>query len=499
MSPSNHTNSGVSTVPTIPESGPDPSVVVFFGGLVSALLYAYAALAMPIGNSWALVGRFLASFGIAGAICFVVWAQLRKQPLGPRSIRLVLGYAILFRLLLLPAGIAAPDLPTLVSRDLGGEQTGFGKFLLYDNDVWRYVWDGHMAGEGYSPYAFSPNSAEQDDDLSGVLLEEELWWDVYDNLGFRALVTVYPPLAQVYFRAANLVAPGSVLVLKLGAVAADLAVCFLLLRILVRLGLPRAGLVLYAWNPLVLKEVAGSGHFEPLMLLPLLAGVDWASRRRGTRAAVAISMAALVKFSPLALAPVLARRLRWRDAVVGVAVLALGVAPYWRTIGGWLQTMQIYNREWHFNSGPWALVRQGLLLLGVEDPSSAATLICRLMAVGVMIWVWRRDDGSEPAAFRGAFFILGALVLLSPAVMPWYLLWALPFAVLAGYPSWAVLCVLSLLSYLFYVGEAEHAWWRVVEYGGFALAWVWQERWSGRVAADSGNVNRSRGSSEHGL
>jgi hypothetical protein len=452
---------------------------------------------MPIGNSWGLVARFITSFGAAGAICFVVWIRLRREPADNRSIRLVLWFAILFRLLLLPAGTSAPDLPALVARDLGGERPGFGKFLLYDNDVWRYVWDGHMAGEGYSPYAFSPNAAEEDDELSGVLLGEELWWDVYDNLGFRALVTVYPPLAQVYFRAANLIAPGSVLVLKLGAVAADLAVCFLLLRILGRLGLPRAGLVLYAWNPLVLKEVAGSGHFEPLMLLPLLAGVDWAARRRGTRAAVAISVATLVKFSPLVLVPVLARRLRWRDVAVGVAVLALGVAPYWRTIGGWFETMQIYNREWHFNSGPWALVREGLRLVGVEDPASGATLICRLMTVGVMIWVWRRDDGSEPAAFRGAFFVLGTVVLLSPAVMPWYLLWALPFAILAGYPSWAVLCVLSLLSYLFYVGEAEHAWWRVVEYGGFALAWILQERWSGQAVDGSGRLKRSGGPSEH--
>lgn len=60
--------------------------------------------------------------------------------------------------------------------------------------------------------------------------------------------------------------------------------------------------------------------------------------------------------------------------------------------------------------------------------------------------------------------------------MPWYLIWALPFALIAGFPAWAVLCVLSLLSYAFYASEVEQAWWRVVEYGGFVAAWIGQKR-----------------------
>ena len=161
---------------------------------------------------------------------------------------------------------------------------------------------------------------------------------------------------------------------------------------------------------------------------------------------------------------------------MGAAVLLLGSAPYWSTIGGWLETMRAYNRIWHYNSGLWALVRAGLDAVGVSDAASLATLVCRLAAVGVMVWVWRRDDGSERAAFSGTFFILGALVLLSPAVMPWYLLWVLPFAIVSRYPAWAVLCVLSLLSYSFYAGEVEQAWWRWTEYGGFVLAWFGQRR-----------------------
>jgi hypothetical protein len=445
------------------------------------VIYTYVALAMPIGNSWALVGRFLAAFAAVSVLCFWTWRTLLRGRAGTEPVRLVLGFALLFRILLLPAGFAAPDVQTALARDLSGEQVGYGKFLLYDNDVWRYVWDGHVASTGRSPYSLAPDEVEADDGYTDELLVEDIWWDVYDNVSFRALVTVYPPFAQAWFRVANAIAPASVLVLKLGAIAADLAVCWLLLSILGRLGLPRAGLVLYAWNPLVLKEVAGSGHFEPLMILPLLAGVDWATRRRGALAAGAIATATLVKLAPLALVPVLVRRLRWQDALIGGTVLALGVGLYLDGISGWFETMAVYNRQWHFNSGAWALLREALAFVGVSDAGGLAATLGRLLAVVVMIGVWRRDDGSASAAFRGSFFILAFLVLLSPAVMPWYLMWALPFAVIAGFPSWAVLCFLSLLSYSFYAGEVEHGWWRVVEYGGFALAWAWQQRgsWAG--------------------
>ena len=462
--------------------------VVLAGG-ASCAIYAYIALAMPIGNSWALVGRFLAAFAAVSILCFWTWRMLVRAEAGREPIRLVIGFAVLFRLLLLAAGFAAPDVPTALARDLSGERPGYGKFLLYDNDVWRYVWDGHVASTGRSPYELAPDEVEADDGYTAELLVEDIWWDVYDNVSFRALVTVYPPFAQLWFRAANVIAPASVLVLKLGAVAADLAVCLLLLSILGRLGLPRAGIVLYAWNPLVLKEVAGSGHFEPLMILPLLAGVDWAVRRRGALAAAAIAAATLVKLAPLALVPVLARRLLWRDALIGSAVLAGGIGLYLDSIGGWLDTMAVYNRQWHFNSGVWALLRELLEFVGIEDAGGLAATIGRVAAVIVMAVVWRRDDGSEMAAFRGSFFILSFLVLLSPAVMPWYLIWALPFAVIVGFPSWAVFCFLSLLSYSFYAGESEQVWWRVVEYGGLVFAWIWQERLSVGPARAPGDFN----------
>ena len=79
----------------------------------------------------------------------------------------------------------------------------------------------------------------------------------------------------------------------------------------------------------------------------------------------------------------------------------------------------------------------------------------------------RHDGSDERRWLGGAFFVLAGLVVLHPAVMPWYVLWPLPLAIAVGNRSWLWLTGLSFLSYLFYVEQAEHAWWLWVEYGLF--------------------------------
>ena len=99
-------------------------------------------------------------------------------------------FAVLFRLVLLFVGS-------------GGET-----FLLYDNDLWRYLWDGHLTAEGVSPYSVAPSGVEADDALSELLLDDDRWWELYDRVYYPDFLTVYPPFSQGAFRLANAITPG---------------------------------------------------------------------------------------------------------------------------------------------------------------------------------------------------------------------------------------------------------------------------------------------------
>jgi hypothetical protein len=488
-------------------------------GWLSATGYAAAAFLLPASNRPAHVLAFIGLFGGLFVLSALALPAARR-PARPRLTTILL-FAGLFRLLLVPAGVrtpvalggtepeASPSTPrstvraTLASLadDLAGRRVGYDRHLLYDDDVWRYLWDGHVAAGGLDPYRSSPreieHAAERGDPAAEKLLADDPWWDVLDHVGFPTYRTVYPPAAQLLFRGAHAVAPGSVALWKLLMALLDLGTCLLLVRILDLLERPREEVLLYAWNPLAIKELAGSGHADALMIFLVVLAVERLLASGGRHAAPQIAGlaawagAVAAKLGALVLAPLVVRRTRARWWWAAPATLALLALPYLRGLPTLLDSLAVYGREWVANAGAWAAVRWVAEALGAARPEAWAHGLTKgalILLIGVLTWTVggpepRGDGPAENRRFvHAAFLALAATVLLSPAVMPWYLLWALPVAVAAGYRSWWLLTGLSLLYYLVYTTHTEALWWRWLEHGGFALAFAWEVRETKRVA-----------------
>ena len=362
-------------------------------------------------------------------------------------------------------------------RDLGGRETGYQTFLLYDNDVWRYLWDGHLTGSGMSPYARTPNELLAYAEESGTdrpPLETDLWWDVLDNVSFRTYTSVYPPVAQEVFLLSYWIAPASVFVLKLLLVLADLGCCLAVAALLRALGRPLHELLLYAWNPLVIKEFAGSGHVDVLMVLFVTLAAVSLLRRRELLAQALLGLGIASKLGALILIPLFWRRTRpatWWVAPFSALIASL---PFLSDIGGLGRGLQTYAREWVFNSGPWVAIASFLSALGTPSPAAWAHLLTKGFVVGWVVWSIRSNRFEATDWTRACFLTLATLVVLNPAVMPWYLSWALPFAVAVGNRSWLLFTALAFLSYLFYVDQGEASWWLWVEYVVFFVAILWE-------------------------
>jgi len=80
-----------------------------------------------------------------------------------------------------------------------------------------------------------------------------------------------------------------------------------------------------------------------------------------------------------------------------------------------------------------------------------------LVAAGALIWIGWIVFRLRPEPVRATFLILAGVVLLSPTVHPWYLLWVLPFAAACLSWPWMLLAMLIPLSYLAPVG-ADVGW-----------------------------------------
>jgi alpha-1,6-mannosyltransferase len=186
-------------------------------------------------------------------------------------------------------------------------------------DIFRYVWDGRVQAAGINPYRYIPADPH-------LAFLRDL--DIYPHINRRSYAhTIYPPGAQMLFLLITRVG-ASVLWMKAGMVALEALTIWVLVKLLTAVGLPREQVLVYAWHPLLLWEVASSGHVDgaalPLIALALL----WNVRHKPSATGLALAAATLVKLYPIALFPALYRRSDWRDWKMPAAVAGLVAAGY---------------------------------------------------------------------------------------------------------------------------------------------------------------------------
>ncbi len=474
-------------------------------GIVSAVVYWHLAVGEELAGGLPSVTRFLGLmaglfvlYGLATALCTAHRAGVSR----PTALQ-VLVWAIFFRLALLPAGLPIDNSFEELKRDLNSNEITYRSFLLYDNDVWRYLWDGHVFASGIDPYRWSPAElellADNEDPDAMRLFDEELWYDVFDRVSYETYRTVYPPVAQALFRCHHSLAPASVFVWKLLIAAFDLATCLLLFVILRNRGAPPTLVVLYAWNPLVIKEFAGSGHVDAVMIFFLMLSIHLVERGYQRRALAAYAMAVLAKVTPILLLPFFLKRVRPSHWWPLAMTLAVGYLPFVASLETMVRSLSAFAREWVFNPGPWLFVHWAAENILGRDGRTAASLTTAGVTLGCLALAVARDDGSFRSLVSGSFLVLGGFLLFGAAVMPWYLVWVLPLATLrAGTESrgvkrpevlaWVALTALCLLSYLIYVDQREHRWWLWVEYLGFFGVFagaVYSNRFFGRPSRES--------------
>ena len=190
---------GAETVSPLPGGGaPTP------GGRARTLI-VLGLLELAFADGCGLVARSRGSVSTPRAPCRCVRGLL-GDGVAPRSTRradtrLIWGFAILFRVVLLPC------VPFL------------------SDDIYRYLWDGHVQLAGINPYLYPPDAPE----LESI---RTAWHARINN---PSISTIYPPFAQMVF-AAGALAGGSLLALKALWTLADLAACLLLTRIARRTG-----------------------------------------------------------------------------------------------------------------------------------------------------------------------------------------------------------------------------------------------------------------------
>jgi hypothetical protein len=275
-----------------------------------------------------------------------------------------------------------------------------------DDDIHRYVWDGRVQRFGYNPYIVVPG----DPALASLHTSETR------TLNNPEVPSPYPAGAQLFFRAVMAIHE-SIFAFKIAFVVCDFAIVLLLLYVLRRSGQGEHWVLAYAWNPLLVTDVAGSGHIDIVGVLLLLVSVAALVRRWRAIAALAFGLAVSVKLLPIVLLPLYWRRVRMRDTALAAIVIALLYIPFFNHGRIPIGSLGTYVQRFRFNDPMFATLER------VAAPQLVAGLA---VLVGFLTAIWMRS--KAPAWSSDAFaWPMAASLLCAPVVYPWYLLWLLPF------------------------------------------------------------------------
>ena len=342
---------------------------------------------------------------------------------------------------------------------------------LLSGDIISYALYGRLGGVyGLNPYVSPPSAVPADPFVAWLgggpdraSLYGPLWTDL--SAGLAMLTAGADPLLHVLIYRFL----GSIVVL----------VCMMLLWRLLPLfgsaGAARAvGLLLFAWNPLVLLELVGSGHNDGFMLMLMLAGVlALASPTRHLvrgflSALVLFTLAALVKYVPAVLAlltaTVWARTLpRWRTRLAALAAACVLLASVTMVLAlPWFDRQRplqmvsnagtagdryvnaIWDLPTRYIARRW-VDRNGENLAAADESVRfwPRTILQALFVVYLGFEVrrlWKccpsiQAERARAVAEAGTRIFLVALLVVANQVLAWYFAWPLALASSLGWRS----------------------------------------------------------------
>ena len=396
------------------------------------------------------------TIGFSGTSGWSVWCYVLAcflvltQPTDKLTFPIILGVALICRLATLFAD------PALSS------------------DVFRYVWDGIVQHAGINPYRYVPA------DPAIAFLRDASEGNIYPAINRATYAhTIYPPFAQLFFWVVTYISP-TLTMMKTAMVLCEGVTLWSIVWLLKALGRPREQAILYAWAPVLIWEIAGSGHLDGLAMA--LIGLALVSRyqERPVLTGVFLSLAMMTKIYPIVLFPALylrypldrrsgirSKSLDWKMPATMAVLTVAGYAAYSSVGTKVFGFLGGYVEEEGMASG----ARYFLLDLVQHAPGlkQLPTWTFLLFATGVFAaiswWAWRTASPSRLAPQLGtgsgsqlspggaasflppAFALASALMLLFSPHYAWYVVWLIPF--LALMPNLPALAYVMGFFYLY--------------------------------------------------
>ncbi len=357
-------------------------------------------------------------------------------------------------------------------------------------DFYRFIWDGRMIAEGFNPYLYLPENLIA---LGNAPIAQAK--ELFDGMGALSAshFTNYPPLNQVLFAIAGILSGksiiGSVIVLRILIIAADIGVLYFGRKLLVNLKLPESRIFLYLLNPFIIIELTGNLHFEGVMVFFLVWSLYLLQQKKWVGSAIIFACSVLLKLVPLLFLPLffgyfIYKRENNHDAenesklglaklfgfylIVGITVV-LGFLPILSSvfIQNFMASISLWFQKFEFNASFYYIVRWiGFQSKGYNIIETAGKSL-PLVTIGILAGLsFFRKNNSLEKLITAMLFGFTAYLFLSTTVHPWYLVIPLMLSIFTTYRYLMVWSFVVILSYAGYTsaGFQENLWLVALEY-----------------------------------
>lgn len=452
---------------------------VTFGAFSNAIDTLHNGFYYEIPNKNMPTAIFLVLFSMAFFIYLAIVVRIGKSPANVRSFGIVIIFSILFRLILLPS------------------------VAIHENDFYRYLWDGKSFKNGINPFKYAPaevNAAKAENNQEIKRLKElrdnnPLY---FERINHNGVPTIYPPIAQAVFVGSSIIKEDSIFVLKSIFIFFDILAVILIGLLLLHFKMNPALSLIYGWSPLVLKEIANSGHYDSITIFLVLLSFYFIVKNRALAGSISLAFASLTKFYPLFLLPLYVKRIKISHlAAFAVAVSGMYVPFFiWNHAG--IQKVfagaGIYSEKWAYNGSIFVIMQSifSTFHLKVVNEFFLAKLVTGLIFIGIVFYLMRKKGDEKLLLIKESLFILTALFLLNPVGEPWYFCWTVPFLCFFPYRSLLLLSWLLIFSYLSFnhdfailkTGNLDIPLLNTIQYVPFFIFFIWEFLIKKRYALD---------------
>jgi hypothetical protein len=315
---------------------------------------------------------------------------------------------------------------------------------VLSKDMYRYIWDGRVQQNGINPYQHPPDADE---------LRELRDNKIYPSLNRKSYPTLYPAGAQIFFRLFHMIVGESVIGYKSLMTLFDVLTLFVLLALLRVYGFDDTRVLIYAWNPLVIFEIAYSGHLESLTVFWMVLALYLNATHKPMLAVASLAISSAIKLYPALLLPALLNPgERLKGILTFAASIVLLYLPFFIAGRKVLGFLPIYLQDPYesFNLGLKYLMMY--LLPHLNYYLLSKIFLLGLIAAGSVIFF---KSKQRDQAIRYAYLLMALLIVLMPASLhAWYVIVLIPF--LCFYPAvaWLLFSCTVTLSYLKYVAPS---------------------------------------------